>query len=559
MSSSVSEHLLLALPASLQIVGLSFPSPTDPCLRVVVASVSEGALCPTCQTFSVERHERYSRQLSDLPCVGQLLQLRVELWRYRCANPDCPRRTFVERLSGFASTWAHRTERLKEGLRTVGRTDGGRAGERQARRLGLPASYRTILRLLHAIPLPEVATPRVLGVDDWAFRKGRRYGTLLYDLERHVPVALLPDRETRSLSEWLKANPGVEVISRDRAEAYAAGAREGAPNATQVADRWHLLKNLTDYLDDWVERERKTLEMVLTEAQSEAPPSESSKEKREEPVEDSTELPTDGKQKPVKLARGEQQYQEKRERRKARYDQVIDLHGRGLTRKAISEEVGISERTVLRFLAFEAYPERKVRSDRGESRLVTDQDYIIRRIDQGCYNARQIWRELKENGHIGSYASIYSTVKECRVENEPAASNARKRVRLERWRVVGWLLRGGETMEEKDRERMETLKSRSESFSVVYELAQGFAEMIRKRQSEKLTEWMKVAGESNIRELKSFVTGLKRDQAAVEAGMSLPWSNGPVEGFVNRIKEIKRRMYGRAGFDLLCRMVLLPP
>lgn len=535
MSSSASEQLLLALPDSLQIVGLSSPSSSDPRLRVVIASVAEGALCPTCQTFSLKRHERYSRQLSDLPCVGQTLQLQVDLWRYRCGNPNCPRRTFVERLSGFASAWARRTERLKEGLRIVGRTDGGRAGERQARRLGLPASYRTILRLLHAIPLPEVPTPRVLGVDDWAFRKGRRYGTLLYDLERHVPVDLLPDRETRSLSEWLKAHPGVEVISRDRAEAYAAGAREGAPNATQVADRWHLLKNLTDYLDDWVEMERNNFETVLTEAQSETATQDALKAKmlKEESVEDSTELPTGGKGQPVKRTRSEQQYQEKRERRKVRYDQVVELRGKGLPLKAIAGEVGISERTVLRFLATETFPERKARSDRGESRLAADQDYITRRIDEGCCNARQIWRELKENGYIGSYASIYSKVKEGRVENEPAVSNAQKRVRLERWRVVGWLLRGKEMMEEKERGMMETLKSRSDSFSKAYDLARGFAEMIRNRQSEKLTEWMKAAGESNIRELKSFVTGLKRDQTAVEAGMSLPWSNGPVEGFVN--------------------------
>lgn len=570
MSSSASEGRLLALPEPLRVVAIDDSLAPPSGLRIVLASQVDRAICPHCHTLSTARYERYRRHLADLPCAGQSVHLQVELWRYRCDCPTCPQRTFVERLSGWAPERARRTDRMREKLVAIGLANGGRAGARQAQALGLPVSMRTLLRLLHALPLPEAAVPRVLGVDDWAVRKGRRYGTLLYDLERHAPVDLLPDRQAQSLAEWLQAHPGVEVISRDRAEAYAAGAREGAPDATQVADRWHLLKNLTDHLDDWVEHERPTLERARLEAPEAGatPGSGAAGPARVEPAPDLPPPRTEERGRAEAIvgepSPTEQRRQIKRERRKACYEQVQALRTAGVHLKQTAHQVGVSERTVVRFLEAESYPERKARSDRGQSRLGADRSYLQRRIAQGCANAAQLWRELKERGYTGSYASIYALVREIRGEKGEAgaahpASVPEKLPALQRWKLIEGMIGERDALEEPDRQVLERLLERSEPFAKVYDLTQRFIELMRTRQSDPLGEWLEQAGASGIRELKSFVAGVKHDQAAVEAGIRLSWSNGPVEGFINRIKEIKRRMYGRAGFELLRRMVLWAP
>ena len=307
--------------------------------------------CPLCHVAARRLHSRYERTLADLSWAGWTVRLELGVRKLFCDNPDCVRRIFTERLPGVVAPWARRTLRLGKRLTAVAVALGGSAGARLSRELGIPASRNTLLRLIRAAPLPVCPTPTVLGVDDWAFRKGHTYGTVLIDLERRQRVTLLPDREADTLATWLEEHPGVEVVARDRAGAYAEGARRGAPQAEQVADRFHLVQNLaavletvfTAHVADLRTVEQATLDADLGQAVRPGP------SHREAP----------------KQAKAD----ERRERRLAKYQQVWALHRDGWTGEAIARHLGLSRRTVIRYLRHETFPERQGRSNAGRSRL----------------------------------------------------------------------------------------------------------------------------------------------------------------------------------------------
>ena len=209
--------------------------------------------------IATREHSRYTRRPGDLPCVGRQVHLQLNVRRFFCDNPACQQRTFVERLPGVVRSFARRTTRLAEAQRQIGLALGGEAGTRSATQQAMPVSADTLLRLASHSELAPAATPKVLGVDDWAWKKGQTYGTILVDLEQRCVVDLLADRTADTLATWLQAHPGVEIISRDRGGSYAEGARRGAPDAVQVADRWHLLANLREALERLLTRKHAAL------------------------------------------------------------------------------------------------------------------------------------------------------------------------------------------------------------------------------------------------------------------------------------------------------------
>lgn len=212
-------------------------------IRLEVETQSSQASCPLCSEPSSRIHSRYTRTLNDLPAAGKSIQLTVHLRRFRCLNEQCSGKIFCERIPQLAAPYAHCTERLQQAQTDIARAAGGEAGARLSKRLAMTISADTLLRRLKrlSVALPTEVTH--VGVDDWAFRKGSRYGTIIVDLNTHRPIDVLPDRTSSTLTKWLSKHPSIQVISRDRAGEYAKAATQGAPNAIQVADRWHLLQN----------------------------------------------------------------------------------------------------------------------------------------------------------------------------------------------------------------------------------------------------------------------------------------------------------------------------
>jgi transposase len=421
---------LLADPA---LIRVQYVRPRGDLIRLVVKTISPHGLCPCCRKPSGAIHSWYVRRVTDLPWQGISVLLELQARRFRCLNTLCPRLIFCERLPSVVAPYARRTVRLHAALELIGFAVGGEAGARLARELGLAVSPDTLLRHLRKSSAQKAATPRVLGVDDFAFRRGQRYGTLLVDMERRYPIDLLPDREAETLSAWLKAHTGVEVVTRDRSKTYARGITEGAPGAVQVADRWHLLKNL-----------REALEQLLKRV-----------------------LPSKGSRV-----------------RQAAHPAME--HGPALGRA-------------------------------GEQSRVRLLPHLLRH--------------------------------DSRRKRAPP-------MRPPPPREAAWMLLRPERIKDEGRALVERLCQLFPDVKAAQGLALDFSRMVRQRAAEALPTWLRAANRSKLKEFVGFARGVSEDYEAVRNALTYVWSNGQLEGQVNRLKLIKREMYGRAKFDLLRARVL---
>ena len=516
---------------------------------IVACATGETATCPVCGFCSRHVHSQYDRTLLDLPWQGANVRIELRTRRFYCRVSDCRRKIFTERFPNLTVAYGRHTNRHGEALNRIGYALGGEAGFRLASCFGLESSPDTILRILKRGAGP-VANPhvRVLGVDDWAWRKGQSYGTILVDLERHRPIDLLPDRESETLEKWLKAHQGIEIISRDRAGAYAEGSRNGAPEALQVADRFHILCNLTQALQRLLERLAGTLRR--SQLPDAVPPSSSpSTGASTESIESPTTISTSD---PVKLNRHQQQSQQRRERRKARFEAVRDAHQRGLTQRAIAKEFGLSRKTVRRFLRANEFPEQSPR--RRRTGLEPYRQYLEKRWAEGCHNASRLCRELREKGYEGQRSRVKEFLQPWRSQTPKSTSSNHK---LPGLRLVAfWLAKPPEKRQPMEQQWVQAISKDHPEIVTAETLAQTFREMVKNRKAGDLTNWLESAEASGIPEFNGFAMGIRRDHSAVAAGLDQPWSNGQVEGQVHRLKLLKRQMYGRAGFLLLRRRVL---
>ncbi|GEO43366.1 hypothetical protein SAE02_75140 [Skermanella aerolata] len=389
------------------------------------------------------------------------------------------------------------------------------------------------------MPIKPASPARVIGVDDWAWRKGQRYGTIIVDLERNRPIDLLPDRQGDTVAAWLKDHPGTEIVARDRAGGYADGLRTGAPDAIQVSDRWHLLRNLNDAVARAFDWHHRDLHAATAAATSQAPGVPASAPAAPEVL--STPVP-------------ELLHPNRHAVRRARFDEVMALHHRNWPIKRIARTLDLNLKTVRRWLRSGQLPTWDQRS-RG-STVDVHAEYLHQRWNEGCHNAAQLWDEIRGRGFRGQLRTVQRWVRHLRdaEPSSPGTGPFGRAWKMPSKRRAAWLVVADpETIDATDQGFVDALIAGSAELGRIIELARVFNAMVRYQQAERLDSWLVTAKETA---LAGFADGLVRDLAAIRAALSLPWSTGPVEGQICRLKTIKRTMSGRAKFDLLRHRVL---
>jgi transposase len=527
-------------------------------LTFVVTSTARGASCPECGQLSHRYHSRYWRTVADLPWAEYTVQVRVALRKWHCRAPDCRRRVFCERLPRVTRPRWRRTIRLVARQHQLAVALGGAPGARLSASLGCPVSRNTLLRLLRRTPGPAPPTPRVLGVDDWAYRKGQRYGTVLIDVERRTPIALLPDREAPTLSQWLQTHPGIAVICRDRAGAYADGARSGAPDAVQVADRFHLLRNVADAVQLVFAQHRKMFKTVtagpLMSVATQVIPSTGEVPVKQEETTLPSSVPPTAEVPPISS-----------QPRAERYKHVCQLAQQGWPFTAIAKAVGLHRKTVSLYV-------RGVFSPRRPSRSILDpyKPYLLARWNAGYWTGTQLWQEIQQQGYRGKRTTVL-----CYIGRLRQAAGVAPRTRIPQLtappvvdpsvgaltpRQAAWLVfRHPEKSTESDASLLHRLSQLAPALAEAIALGQAFARLLRSRCAEHLEEWLTQAAQSALAPFQRLAKSFRRDLDAIRAGVTLPWSTGPVEGHINRLKLVKRQMFGRAKLDLLASRFLARP
>ena len=494
-------------------------------LTITACARTKTGACPSCGEETSHVHSYYQRHPQDLPISGLQVQLILQVRRFRCLNSQCARQTFAERLPELPVS-ARQTSRLGTILESIAVILSGQAGSRLADQLAMPVSADTLLRRAKKKTL-ALPTPRILGVDDFAFRRGHTYGTILINLETHQPVDLLEDRSAETFAQWLRQHPGVEIISRDRSKDYQRGATDGAPQAQQVIDRWHILKNL-----------REAMERFLSHSQES----------------EAAGLATPPRQ---KRTSGEQARSEgSRQHRLALYQQVKELQQQGGTILGIARQLHVGHRRVRKFVRSSSFPEWG-KPARTRSAIDPYRPYLQARWQQGCHATSQLWHELQERGFSGSWMMVYRWVQlQGDRKTEALAPLPNSTAPKLAPRPLAWLfLRAPEHLEKQDKLILSRIRQ-TQQMDVAYELAQRFVALVKERNINALETWLRDCQKSGISDLVTFAQGLEKDASALNAALTLPYSNGPVEGKINKLKYIKRSMYGRSGFPLLRQKVL---
>jgi transposase len=502
--------------------------------------------CQACGTPSARVHSRYLRRLDDTPIGGRPVIIQLAVRRFFCANQACAQQTFAEQVSGLTVRHGRRSVPLRELLEQVGLALAGRAGARLAQQLTIKVHRTTLLRLVRALPEPPARVPGVLGVDDFALRRGHVYGTILVDLDRHRPIDVLADRTADTFAAWLRAHPGVQVICRDRSGAYAEGARTGAPQAIQVADRWHLWHNLAEAVEKTVIGHRADL-----------PEPEPAPEPQPHPANADADAPTTG---PVEAEAAAPSPADATAegrlatRTRERYHAVQDLLAHGVSRSAIARQLRLDPHTVRRYANAATVEELLGKAGPRESVLDPFKPYLHQRFNAGCTDAAKLTSEIAAQGYRGSDQTVRRYLRPFRATlTAPPPKPVPPSIR----QVTGWLTRHPDSRTEDETLQLKTLLHRSPALQATYQHVRGFGAILTNRTGQQhLAAWMHQVDADGSPALRSFVAGLRADLDAVTAGLTLPYSSGPVEGQVTRIKLLKRQMYGRAKLDLLRKRVL---
>ncbi len=547
-------------------------------LTVEVISTQPFACCPECGKPSDHVHCQYQRTVRDVPCGGRNVILRLLVRKFACWTTTCPRKVFAERLPDLVRVYARVSNRLLEELKAIGLAASAEVSERLAPRLGMQVKAPTLLRYLRTIPPPSDIPVRVLGIDDFALRRGDTYGTILINIETGKPIDLLPDRTAEAVKPWLSAHPEIDVVSRDRASAYADAVKQVLPHATQVADRYHLIQNLREHLQQLLDRRRTCLPLgedtalkgtqagptekassfsnLTTSADSDPTPDLLPSERQDVQIRTEEELSC--------LTYADRKKQISRDKRVSRYEEVMALHREGLGQRAIARELHLSRHTVQRYVCSPTFPERTEGSPRrakGAGKLDPYLPYLREQWKAGFQNSAQLFVAIKERGYTGCQSLLRRLLSEWRTElppkrrqgspRKPRLAAQKGQRRLSSRSASFLMILPPEKLTSKDKQHLEHICQASSDLRAIYLLSQELVTLLKERQAEALDSWLTRAKACHVTELTSFVNGIRRDYAAVRAACSSQWSNGITEGHVNRLKFLKRQMFGRAHLDLL--------
>ena len=506
---------------------------------VYLHATSPTAACSQCGTAGSRVHSRYERTIADLAFGGRNLVLRLLVRKWICPEASCSRHIFAECFPELVQRYARMTDRLIKALQAVGAITNGADAAQIASSFGVHTTAKTIIRRVLQLPLPSEGSVHKVGIDEWAWKKGHRYGTILVDLEKRRVVQLLADRSVETSKAWLRKHPEIDLVSRDRGKIFREAATEGAPQAKQAVDRFHLQKNFAEALEKFFRKQERALKKATQRSTGKTRSAE------ETAV-------------PEKVAR----------ERRARHRQRVSIHKRiwklyrqGCHKEQIAQLVGVSSRRVYRALEQETPPPPRRRS-RSSSIVDPYLSYLTSRWNQGCHNVTRLYEEIVAQGYTGTQRTLQMRLRPFR---QKVARPVSKQTVI--WDkppsprgVALMMVRPEQRRTREQTVYLEQLIQSNEPVAVVFKLAQDFGRLLRKREGQvRLEQWKDSVRTSGIAELIAFVDGLADDGEAVANGCTLTWSNGMTEGFVNKVKWIKRSSYGQAGFPLLQRRVLLHP
>ena len=537
---------------------------TPDLIVVALASRAGSAPCPVCGQRSDRVHSHYRRVLADLPICGRQLALILRLRKFLCPNAGCPRHIFCERIPALAATHARSTIRLVHLQRTLGLALGGEPGSRLAAELAVPISGDTILSRVKTVPAEPERHYRFVGIDDFALRKGHTYGTILVDLQRGRVIDLFDGRDGTPVAVWLKSHPGIEIITRDRWAAYANACTAAAPKATQVADRFHLIGNIRELVERLFEQHASALDAALEPPPVVTPdpcvgtqPIRVISSDSTPATAMSTTPPCDPNglaapanksppPAPAKVSHRQQQ-------RQNCFDEVRRLRLADRSVRQIARELRISPKTVLNYMHRERCPNWNPGTRRA-TRLDSLQAKVDAFIQEGGRTASVLFRRLKDHGCCSSYDAVRRFLaRRLQAAGIAPVHSGRGPPRLRRpsARQLSFeFVRRAEERSEDAAGRMAKLNPIPQLCDAL-KLANELVEMTRGQSKVRLVDWLSRAEVSGSGSVRSFAEALRTDAAAVQAALSTSWNNGPVEGQVNRLKTIKRSMYGRAGLALL--------
>ncbi len=503
----------------------------DQTVVVSLHATSPTAACLRGGTVGSRVHSCYQRTLTDAAFGGRCLVLKLLVRKWICREASCSQRIFAERFPTLVQRYARMTDRLIKALQAIGVITNGADAARIASSLGMPTTAKTIIRRVLQLPLPSEGSISKVGIDEWAWKKGQTYGTILVDLEKRRVVQLLADRSVETSKAWLCKHPEADLVSRDRGKIFREAATDGAPQAKQVVDRFHLQKNVAEALEKFFRQQERVLKKATQHSARKARPAARTTV-------------------PEKVA---QEHRVRHRQRVRLHKRIWKLYREGYHKEQIAQLVGVSSSSVYRALEQEASPPPRRRS-RASSIVDPYLSYLTSRWNQGCHNVAKLYKEIVAQGYTGTRRTLQMRLRSFRSQGSRPVS--KQTVIWEKppssRSVALMMVRPAQSRTPEQAAYLGQLIQCDETNAVVFTLAQDFSRLLRKREGQgRLEQWKADVRASGIAEVIAFVDGLADDAEAVANGCSLSWSNDMVEGFVHKVKWIKRSSYGQAGFPLL--------